>query len=387
MKKILLGSTVLVGAAALFAGAAFAAETPKVTLGGTSEFQVGHTSEDKDAGLRNSAFRSDNIVTVRVDGKSAAGLGYGAGVDLHADTSNDADSSYTNGGAARQTFLYVEGAQWGRVEAGSKVGADATMKVDASNIARATGGIDGDWTYFTTPTTGRVIATPDLYLNYGATQFGDRSLENSNKVSYYTPRFAGFQAGVSYSIDQNKGQDIDRTKTDYILGTAGNTTTTRAVDNIWTGGLSYQTKFSGVDIAAAATGEAGNATNATLNNLREWNVGTKLGYQGFSVAGSYGNLGDSLNLKATRSDSSTYYWTAGGAYEVGPFGASVTYLQSSVDLGATKDKFHNLSFGTDYKLAPGLTPYAELNFVDTNPTGTTQDNKATVFIAGTQLSF
>jgi len=295
MKKILLGSTILVGAAALFSGAAFAAETPKVTLGGTSEFQVGHTSEDADAGERSSAFRSDNLITVRVDGKTNGGLGYGAGVDLHADTSADADSSYTSGGTARQTFVYVEGNAWGRVEAGSKVGADATMKVDASSIARATGGIDGDWTYFVTPTTGSIIATPDLYNNYGATQFGDRSRENDNKVSYYTPRFAGFQLGLSYQIDQHKGQDVVRTKT------------ASAVDNVWSGGVNYQGKFSGVDVAVAATAERGNATAAATEDLREWNVGTKLGYQGWSLAGSYGRYGDSLQASGTGSDSSTYY--------------------------------------------------------------------------------
>ncbi len=36
---------------------------------------------------------------------------------------------------------------------------------------------------------------------------GDHTEENINKVTYYTPRFAGFQVGVSYLPDQtNRGQ-------------------------------------------------------------------------------------------------------------------------------------------------------------------------------------
>ncbi len=31
----------------------------------------------------------------------------------------------------------------------------------------------------------------------------------------------------------------------------------------------------------------------------------------------------------------THYWTVGGAYEYGPFGASLTYLNSKFDCGLT----------------------------------------------------
>jgi predicted porin len=94
-----------------------------------------------------------------------------------------------------------------------------------------------------------------------------------------------------------------------------------------------------------------------------------------------------LNLKSIGSDSSTHFWTVGGAYETGPFGASVTYLNSKVDNGGTHNDFSNLSFGVDYKLAAGLTPYAEVNVVKLDPTGTANDNDATVVLVGTQLAF
>jgi len=388
MKKILLGTTTLIGAAALFAGAAHA-DTPKVTVGGFADFQVGVVNEDLDAGKRSHDFRSDTTLTFRVDAKTDAGLGYGGGVDLEADTTVDTQGQGTN---ASRTFVYLDG-NWGRFELGSEVGAQGTMKVDASNIARATGGINGDFWYFTSAA-AQFWATPDLSLGYGATPsvfgavgtpngggLGDATQENLNKVTYYTPRFAGFQVGVSYiTSNNNKGQFLDRIDSGA----------TSSADNIFTGGLSYDNTFGDIGVNLAGTGEWGQATAVGTEDLRSYEVGGKVSYMGFSVAGSYGNVGDSLRATALNVDD-TRYWTLGGAYEYGPFGVSVTYLDSKYDTGllATggKNNFRNTSIGTDYKLAPGLTPYAEVNFINEDAGLAAEDNTATVFIAGTQLSF
>jgi len=378
MKKILLGTTALIGSAALFAGAANAAETPKITLGGFSNFEAGFTSEDLDTDQRAGAFRTDNVITVRVAGKNDMGMGYGAGIDLEADTSDNADSAGVN---AERTFIYVDG-RWGKLQGGSDLGVTKTMKIDASSIARATGGVDGDFKYFmNTNAGGTVFATPDLFLDYGSTVLGDESSQAINKVSYYTPRFAGFQAGVSYLFDTTGG---DRGQ---FLSRANDTT--GEAQNVILGALNYEGKFSNVGINLGATGEWGDAEDNSTNNLRTYQAGAKVDFMGFSLAGSYGNLGDSLRLKSATSDSSNYFWTVGGAYEVGPFGASVTYLNSEFDNGAGlgHNDFSNLSFGVDYKLAAGLTPYAEVNVVRYDPTGTVNDNDATVVIVGTQLAF
>ncbi len=386
MKKILLGTSALIGAAALFAGAANAAETPKITLGGFSNFEAGFTSEDLDTNQRAGAFRTDNVITVRVAGKNDMGMGYGAGIDLQADTSGNTGSGTHNAGVeSERTFIYVDG-RWGKLQGGSDLGVTKTMKIDASSIARATGGIDGDFTYFMNTSgtsgsagTGQVIATPDLFLDYGVGLLGDESSQVINKVSYYTPRFAGFQAGVSYLFDTtgaDRGQLLSRAN-----NTAGE------AQNVILGALNYEGKFSNVGVALGATGEFGNSEDNTYNNLRTWQAGAKVDFMGFSVAGSYGNLGDSLRLKSTASDSANHFWTVGGAYEVGPFGASVTYLNSQFDTGAAHNDFSNLSFGVDYKLAAGLTPYAEVNVVRFDPTGSVNDNDATVVIVGTQLAF
>lgn len=397
MKNILLGTSVLVGAAALFAGAANA-DTPKVTLGGNADFQVGVVSEKDDANKRSGAFKSEHEINVNVDGKTDGGLGYGAMLDIVASgTGDNTTSGVQNDGQAPHNYVYLDGA-WGRIQGGSDIGVTNTMKVDASKIARATGGIDGDFNYFfsapssmtgATPT-ALLVATPDLFLDYGLASatvvgngFGDESTESLNKISYYTPRFSGFQAGVSYIFSDNygtRGINVDRS----------NNFSTGAFENIFTGAANYEGKFSDVGVKLGATGEHGKAQKTSgLEDLRTWQAGAEVDYMGFSVAGSYADLGDSGQALGSGLDN-THFWTLGGAYETGPYGVSVTYMNSNVQDSTTTDtKFTNLSLGADYKLAPGLTPYAEVDFikVDGPGTGVANDNKGTVFIAGSALSF
>lgn len=377
MKKILLGTTTLVGAA-LVSQAALA-DSPKVTVGGFSEFQAGHVSQDLDAGLRNHGFRSDNEISFKVDGKSDAGLGYGAEIWLEADVEDDADMQGTN---ASKTFVYLDGS-WGRVEMGSNLGADQTLKIDASTIARGTGGIDGDFYYFVTPGTAQLIAKPDQPINYGfnpvgANYYGNESQENLNKVTYYTPKWSGFQAGISYAVDtDDRGQNV----------TLADTTAGQAED-IWQIGVNWTGNWDAVGLGVAATAEFGDSESALYEDLSAWQLGAKASYMGFTLAASYGDWGDSLQLKTSGSDDSDY-WTAGLTYEWGAYGVGIGYIDSSYDngTGVADTDFDNIVISADYKLAPGLTPYAEVSFFDVEAPGTANDNEGRVFLLGTQLNF
>lgn len=384
MKKLLLGSSML--AAVAFAASA-QADTPKITVGGFIDWQAGVMSDDADANQRSQAFFNDTEINFNVDGKADNGLGYGAVIVLEADVTNDADLQGTN---AAKTFIYLDGS-WGRVELGSNVGASGAMEVDAATIARATGGVDGDWYRYANNRGGlNYIATPDLPLAYGAHAggYGNEAQENTNKVTYYSPKWNGLQLGLSYAPnDADSGQTINRTNgstpaTARALG-AG---LTRVEDVIY-GGLSYETAWDQVGIALAATAERGDAERSAYEDLFAWNVGANVTYMGFSFAGSYGDWGDSMTLKTSNLDDSDYY-TLGAAYEFGPYGVSVTYLDSSYDVaGTVENDFDVLSIGADYKLAPGLTPYAEVSFYEGDAAGTASDNDGHVFLLGTQLNF
>lgn len=392
MKNILLATTGLFGAALLATAAS--AQTPKVTIGGFADFQAGVTSDDFDTNNRDQGFRNDTEISVRIDGKTDGGLGYGAVIDLEADVSDDVNEQGEN---ASRTFVYLEG-DWGRTELGSNRGAAATQRIDASSVAAATGGINGDWTYFVNGRPGvdltsganAFITTAKLPTEHGSNQItGSEATYNANKISYYTPRFSGFQLGVSYTPDlEDRGQTLTRVE-DGVTPTTG-----VEYGDIFEAGLTYENQFDGgVSLALSLTGETGEADGAAIaanqrEDLSAFAVGGVVGYQGFSLAASYGDWGDSLASTDGSDIDDSDYWTVGLGYDGGSFALSATYLNSTVDLvGGGENEFDNFVLGADYKLAPGLTPYAEVSFYEFDNEANTYDNDGTTFIVGTQVAF
>ena len=378
MKNILLGTSALVGAA-LIAGAALA-EDPKVMVGGVIDFQAGYVQDDANGqGQKNVGFRNDTEINLSVEGKSDNGLGYGAVIDLEADVSGAARNQGFN---AARTYTFLDGS-FGRIELGSVEGSAQTMQVDASTIARATGGINGDYDMFIA-NNGAATGTAN-YANVSRGQLpgyhgsvtrlgGNDTTDNAAKVTYYSPRFTGFQVGVSYTPNSDsRGSILNRAD-------AANTYT-----NLVDAAISYEGQFQAVGLKAAAAYEHGNDQGLGANrNLSAYNVGASANFAGFSVAGSYGNWDDVLGA-----GTDTDYYTLGAAYDFGPFGASATWIDSTIDLaGGGSNDFQNLVLGADYALAPGLTPYVEVSFFDaSNDSVGALSNDGTVAIVGTQLAF
>ncbi len=438
MKKLLLSTT----AVGLFAAGVANAENPVisagkgpvVTLGGTANFQVGSGSQESlyqkqsKAGVADGSdtsiysrelhTRTSTTIHLKVDGRSDNGLGYGAYIELNADT-NANDTTATNN-SARRTYIYVESG-FGRVETGATGDAGNALKVGAETIAHGTGGIAGDFYKYVDLANGGIAHSAKYAIlpglptaagipgeanggyttgfNGGAGQrkndtHDDRA--NSNKISYYTPRIEGLQAGVSFTPDQ-----AEHGTSNGFTGANGDSSELSgfpAFLNVWNGGVNYQTKYNDMAISTAITAEHGDAkdavtTSAAIDGLDAYSLGLNLSYAGFTIGGSYADAPEFGLLKTY--DSSMHYWTLGGAYEFGPFGTSVTYLNSTVKHGtgasAPDATFKNLSVGADYKLAPGFLPYLEVSFFKTDSglaeSATQVDNKGTVFIGGTQLNF
>ena len=357
MKKFLIGTTALIGAA-MIAGAA-QAEDPKVMVGGVIDFQAGFADQDLDDNQADFGFRNDTEISFSVHGKADNGLGYGAVIDLEADVTEDDNDEGLN---ASNTYVFLDGS-FGRFELGSTAGSAETLSVEADNIARGTGGIDGDWVYFANATGAGFVSTPGLYAEHGSVQeFGNESTFNANKINYYSPRFSGFQLGVSYTPDlENRGQLVDRLENGF--------------GDVFEGGINYEGQWDQVGFAAAVTGITGDNENGG-DDLEGWNAGLATNLYGVNLAGSYGDWGDTLGLDAD-------YYTLGAGYDFGPFGASVTWLDSE----AGTNEFNNLVIGADYSLAPGLTPYIEYSAFDADGGAGAASNDGSVVILGTELAF
>jgi predicted porin len=361
MKKILFTSA-LVGSVVL-AGSAMAA-APQVKLGGHISFEAAHTDQDNDTGVRDIRSRNNTEVHINVEGKADSGLIYGATIELEADVNAADDNEGLN---ADKTFIYLQD-DFGRVELGANGDAAAALGVSAASVARATGGIDGSAVYYINTTgigSGTFILAPDL-----PTADAAGVIEDANKITYYSPRFSGLQLGVSFTPDQGD------------VGTASGFSTdadANNYENVFNLGVNYTADYEGVAVEASATGEFGENETAAREDLSAWALGLKLGYENFSIAGSYADWDESNQTVGSNQDSDL--WSIGAAYEQGPAAVSVTYLDS--EFGA--NEYTHLSIGADYQLAAGLVPFVEVNFFDLE-SGTTS-NDGTVVLVGTHLDF
>jgi len=343
-----------------------------ISVGGFIDFQTGFSNQDnrfEAFGSKSRSFKTQNDteIFVVIEGKSDSGFIYGAVKELNADVSIDSDLDGING---EKTYIYLE-TPIGRLELGANSGVQTTMNINASSIARATGGINGDWFDFRGESSSAFIYTPELPAAHAA-EGGTR--EDANKFSLYSPELYGVQLGISYTPDQSNSGTIIRFR-DFA----------QDQKDVVGLGATYKLAHNDINIKTSVIAEMGRSkADKIFNDTKAWAVGAVIEKNGFSVAGSYSDWNDS---ESSVKDADSWVWTAGTAYEKDNYGVSLTYLKSSYDkvLGSTPEsnEFQNLSLGVDYEVTGGLVPYAELNLFDMD----TIDNQGYTFLLGTQVSF
>lgn len=242
-------------------------------------------------------------------------------------------------------------------------------------------------------------------IGYKNGSFGQ--MEDATKISYYTPRINGWQGGVSFTPDTGD----NGTSASISGGDSGD------VENVISWGLNYSNNLGNLGVAFSVTGENGTFENSEIlpvaasnqisrSDLAAYDAGLMLTYFGFTIGGSYGYWGDSLqpdkgiyscdydNTSALADQDCTsttskkfadaQYYTGGAAYEFGPFAASLTYLVSDFQ----KNKYKAMSFGIDYKIARGLMPYLEVTkfkFESNQPKSDTLTDQASISNDSRQL--
>jgi hypothetical protein len=212
MKKVLLATTALLGLVAL--SAPVQADPLKVTVGGSVEFQAGYADEDFDSNYRNYDFTSAPNVVVGAEGKASNGLVYGGKVELDNESDFVSSSTFAREDSIEfdKAVTYLSG-KWGRVELGDENSAANRLTVTAPT-GFGTGGFAGDYqkfllinnvgddaTNFNLTRSAEGFYFRGLANSYKPTltESGLEDYEDSTKVTYLTPKFAGFQLGVSYT--------------------------------------------------------------------------------------------------------------------------------------------------------------------------------------------
>ncbi|MGX9966576.1 porin [Roseomonas sp. F4] len=402
MRKILLGTTAVVGAALMGMGVAQAQEAPTVRVGGYFEFTGGYIDDNFDTaattGLPASRskvdFRSDMEITVIVRGKAANGLSYGAEIELQMDNVTNGGSQNSGNGGIVDTdemWGFISSPTLGTLQFGDQDSAADQLKVAAPSVTNL--GESGGWDEF--------IAPEALGTRYITTTINDGS--DSTKIIYLSPQFFGFDFGVSYAPNQYEGEN-------YLLPNATTNsalqrnTNVGSIRNELSGAIRYRGSFGNVGVAAAFSAMRGDApTGSGVRDPNAYQAGLNLSAYGLTVGGHYvwgrftGSAPGRAGL-APGQDNSTN-WTVGATYRIGAvqLGAFYSLAKQDVLLAGVSDREQQvIGVGAVYTLAPGLEAFANYTNIEdenvrafgaANTVANYRNRSIDVFIVGTRLAF
>ena len=370
MKRGLLATTAL--AAGLTFTASGIANTasaqsakPSLTLSGSSEQEFGYAENDGRLGRVGFDQHSDGEVHFNFKTTLDNGLKISGRIELEGNTSSDQIDEH---------FMRITGS-FGQITLGSDDNVANGFSIEPPQEGIGIADID-KWVH---------EQNVDGFLN----QDYDNASEDSEKVSYVTPSFAGFKAGISYipAWDQDSNSSPASQTAQYSSG--------------WAFGLNYEGKMGGVSIEAGVnhlTFTDGPSAAMAIGDPRSTNAGVKLGFGGFSI-GVTGGWVDDMR-QGTGSDSELEDGTMyeiGVGYGQGPWGVALTYHHGEVD-GLTsdpdKDESDLILLAASYKLGPGVTVHGNVFHADwqgeasDSDTATTADgNDGTGAVVGIKVSF
>jgi hypothetical protein len=379
MRKILLATTAL----AAFAGFSSAANAQiTVTLGGYTEF-FGAIYDNNLVNGTDREFQVEAEIVVKADGKADNGLLYGTKIELQT-TGTGANGASNNNETTDEASVYIAGF-WGRVELGDFDGASDTLAIYAPLVGVE--GIDGDYADFITNTGVANGVSVEMGRQPWGAIIKNPDSSDATKVMYLTPRFSGFQAGFSYTPENgDEGQSVIGTKN--AVG----------YSDFLEYGINYTGDFSGVTVAASATGTSGNGKGTTattaLKNFSAWQVGAQIGYAGFKFGGGYVDA-DDFNVPARTDSGDQHAWHAGASYTTGPVAVGLTYADAEGYKrapGTYAEQYQVYGVSGAYTLAPGLLLQSDLMFVDEElkanaATAVKRDTDEYVWLISTRVNF
>jgi hypothetical protein len=378
MKKLLVASTALVAVAAV--SSANAADPIKLSLGGYMNQYVGYTSQDED-GQENFVelnINSETEVYFRGSTKLDNGLTVGVNIDAYADRDNSFGGD--------DVFLQISGDNLGKIRIGQTKGAAYALSHAAPNVALGnTDGDVSDWIARPTQTAKSHTGNAEAHVWSDQTHTASES-NDGQKIVYWTPNFAGFQAGISYGLDRNSAgieSAVD----------VGGTNSTN--DTAWDGGIAYNGEIGGVSVGADVTYQRnfnGGTNGSTADDRKSVRGGLSLGVAGFTFAGSYRDTANERNIK----DIDSSGWDLGVSYKTGPYGVSLSYASfeedGSATAGAAEDTAETWVLGGSYDLGAGVKLVgsvfgAEYEDGSTTAANSTNYNEGFGVVAGLKVSF
>jgi outer membrane protein OmpU len=387
MKKFLLGTTAIVAAGMIVsAPSAIAAEKIKLSIGGYMEQWFGFVSNDDGEGNDNVSARQDfsgfdvkSDAEIHFKGSTKLDNGITVGVNVQLEgNSNPGDQ-------IDESYIIVKGA-FGEINIGSENSAMYKMNYAPSEFGIGiNSGDQTQWLSTVADASGDSISEGGYFrAPFGSTYIEPVRANDSEKITYYTPRIEGFQLGLSYSPDtaQDSNSQPNRDAVDSDLVMAG-----LNFNRTFGSGPFGSTNFK----ASLGYGTVLDEVSGSGTNASAFNAGIGLGIGGFGVGVAFSSYSDS-----GANDGSGL--NAGVNYSTGPWGVSLSYFHGQKDGtgdGSTTDgqgEQDTFMLSGKYALGPGVTAAGSLahsSFTsdDVDLDAGAQEVDATYVVVGLKVSF
>ena len=374
MRKQLLAGTALAAATMLVAGGAVAADKNSISVGGSYAVQVGgflDESAEKTSPSGSTSTKSDTSAfdvrhNTEVHFNGSATLDNGIKIATRVELEGQNHGTHEEGAGSGKDadpidhyFVSISGG-FGQIVLGGTPGVPATM----------IGGLSG-----TAVGVGAHLHFDNWVGNAGkANTYITLADNDTEKVSYISPSFGGFQVGLTYSPEANEATGNNRPNADDALhdGLAG--------------AARYSGQFGDVGFALGASMETYQGANdvPTVGDQRRWSVGAYLDFGGgIRVAAAHQrNEDDSKAANGQTTD-------VGVRFVQGSNSFSLNGVRGELD--DSQDARTTVIGAYSRTLGPGVSANASLVWTesesDTDADGEKKKSDGLVLITGLKVAF
>ena len=286
-------------------------------------------------------------------------VGFEVGLDVQSTGDDQIDGSY----------LWLEH-RLGRLEMGQNDSAAVLMHYAAPEVGFGINDSDiSEW--IINPSSGDAdSAFESTYLYIGD--------DKATKISYFTPRFEGFQLGASFVPEYERDNNAQPERDIYRNGVAL--------------GANYEQTFGEVDVALSAGfvhAQKPDGSPGGIEDARGYSFGGNIGFAGFTVGGSYANTqGNGSGGTDTGVSFDGRGYDIGVAYAFDAFEVSLSYYNGKVeDTAAPGDSKHQtVMLSGNYEVGPGVSILASV-FRTKYEADTGTENDAWAALTGLTLEF
>lgn len=361
-KNALVATTAICAVGGLGLASAEAAEKPKLKISGYYEIYAGIADADRDNQVVDGSpvFQGDhsmeegtfNIVhygeiRFRAEGQTDSGMKWGVYFEDVQDDF-DADNAGQGSGAEKQSTdeanIWLSGS-WGKLELGGQDGAGDRMYRSGQDLVHINPNMLDVFADTQTEEGGRGMAREKMNIN----DSGD-----ATKITYYTPRISGFQAGYSWI------PEIDSKGSFAKEGNASGDSFATAAHEF---GVGYRGKIGGGSLRVEGggtimTGDTSEDSSSTETSNFGWRLGFNYSHGPWTVGAGYKDAGEWSRFDEEGDHTG---FDVGVAYNGGRWEVALVHISTDAEDDEGDLEWDHTMLSGAYNLGGGLTATAMLN--------------------------